>query len=104
MRPIHLASIDKVRPVLVLTRERVRADRTRVTVAPITSRIRGLDTEVPVGREHGIDRESVVSCDNIETIDVSALGRQIGFLRTSEEPALTQALINAFDLRVEELP
>ncbi len=40
MRPIHLAQLDKTRPVLVLTRELVRPHLSRVTVAPITSTIR----------------------------------------------------------------
>lgn len=46
MRPIHLARLDKTRPVLVLTRELVRAhlDTVTVTVAPITSTLRGLST------------------------------------------------------------
>lgn len=104
MRPIHLAQLDKTRPVLVLTRARARAGRSKVTVAPITSTVRGLLTEVPVGRAHGLDHASVIDCDNIRTILVSELGRQIGFLRPSEEPALAVALINAFDLQVEELP
>jgi len=75
MRPIHTARLDKARPVLVLTREIVRPHLSRVTIAPITSTVRGLSTEVPVGRANGLDHDSVVSCDNIVTIPVSALGR-----------------------------
>ena len=55
MRPIHLADLDKTRPVLVLTRELVRPHLTRVTVAPITSRVRGLSSELPVGTANGLD-------------------------------------------------
>lgn len=98
MRPIHLATLDKVRPVLVLTRELVRPHLSRVTVAPITSTIRGLSTELPVGRTNGLDRSSVVSCDNIVTIRTTSLGRQIGRLLPEQEPALTAALHAAFDL------
>ena len=64
MRPIHLAQLDKERPVLILTRELVRPHLTRVTVAAITRTVRGLSTEVPVGTVNGLDYESVVSCDN----------------------------------------
>ncbi|SFE53686.1 type II toxin-antitoxin system PemK/MazF family toxin [Blastococcus tunisiensis] len=102
MRPIHLAALDKTRPVLVLTRELVRPHLTRVTVAPITSTARGLSTEIPVGSDNGLDRASVVSCDNVVTIPTAALGRQIGRLLPEQEPALTAALHAAFDL--EELP
>jgi hypothetical protein len=53
--------LDKTRPVLVLTRDTVRPHLTNVTVAPITSTIRGLSTEVPVGTANGLDHESVIS-------------------------------------------
>jgi Growth inhibitor len=98
MRPIYAARLDKTRPVLILTREVVRPYLSRVTVAPITSTIRGLSTEVPVGRANGLDHASVVSCDNIVTVPVSALGRQLGFLLTEQETALRDAIRAAFDL------
>jgi mRNA interferase MazF len=98
MRPIHLAKLDKTRPVLVLTRELVRPHLIRVTIAPITSRIRGLTTEVPVGSANGLDHECVVSLDNIATITVADLGRQIGRLMPHQELALTEAIHAAFDL------
>jgi mRNA interferase MazF len=98
MRPIHTARLDKTRPVLVLTRERVRPHLTRVTVAPITSTIRGLSTEVPVGQANGLDHACVVSCDNIVTVPVALLGPQVGFLLDEQETALTQAIHAAFDL------
>lgn len=98
MRPIHLARLDKTRPVLVLTREVVRPHLTRVTVAPITSTIRGLSTEVRVDAANGLDHVSVVSCDNIVTVPVSALGRQLGTLLNEQETALTAAIHAAFDL------
>lgn len=102
MRPIHLAHLDKTRPVLVLTRELVRPHLTRVTVAPITSTVRGLSTEVPVGPDNGLDHLGIVSCDNVVTVPTSALGRQIGRLLPDQETALTAALHAAFDL--EDLP
>jgi mRNA interferase MazF len=98
MRPIHAARLDKTRPVLILTREVVRPHLSRVTVAPITSTIRGLSTEVPVGPANGLDRASVVSCDNIVTVPVSALGRRLGFLLAEQETALKDAIRAAFDL------
>ena len=98
MRPIHLATLDKTRPVLVLTRELVRPHLSRVTIAPITSTVRGLSTEIPVGPANGLDHPSVVSCDNVVTIPAVALGRQIGRLLPEQEPFLTAALHLAFDL------
>ena len=98
MRPIHAARLDKTRPVLILTREAVRPYLSRVTVAPITSTIRGLSTEVPVGRANGLTRASVVSCDNIVTVPVSALGRRLGYLLPAQEQHLSAAIVAAFDL------
>lgn len=98
MRPLRSAHLDKTRPVLILTRELVRPHLTRVSVAPITSTIRGLSTEVPVGSANGLDHDSVVSCDNIVTVPTSALGRHLGYLLPAQEPALAAAIRSAFDL------
>jgi mRNA interferase MazF len=88
----------KIRPVLILTREAVRPVRSQVTVAPITSTVRGLTTEVPVGAANGLDRESVVNCDNIVTIQVADLIRPVGFLAEAQELELSDAIAVAFDL------
>ncbi len=98
MRPIHIARLDKARPVLVLTRELVRPHLGTVTVAPITTTIRGLSTEVHVDAANGLAGPSVVSCDNITTIPADALGVQIGGLLDRQEPELTHAIGMAFDL------
>ena len=98
MRPIHLVTIDKKRPALVLTRESVWPHLQRVTVAPVTSRIRGISSEVPVGPRNGLDHESVVNCDGITSILTRDLGPQIGFLLESQELDLTAAIQAAFDL------
>jgi len=98
MRPIHIAHLDKKRPVLVLTREIVIPHLTRVTVAPITSTIRGLSTEVLVGPQNGLSHECVISCDNIVTIPKSDLGKNVGFLFSNQERELAQAIHAAFDL------
>ena len=71
---------DKSRPVLVLTREIVRPHLNSVTIAPITSTIRGLSTELQVGTRNGLSRDCVVACDHITTIPADALGEQIGLL------------------------
>ncbi len=98
MRPIHVAQLDKARPALVLTRELLRPHLATVTVAPITSTIRGLSTEVPVDAANGLAGPSVVSCDSIATIPASALGAQIGVLLDRQEPVLSEAIRVAFDL------
>jgi mRNA interferase MazF len=98
MRAIHLVRMDKVRPALVLTREIALPVLRWVTVAPITSTVRGLATEVPVGAGNGLEHESVVSLDNIRTVAATDLGRRIGFLLPIQERLLTEAIRAAFDL------
>ena len=100
MRDIHVAHLDKARPVVVLTREGVRSAMRRVTVAPITGTMKGLSTEVAIGRANGLDRDCVISCDNVVTIDKAALGRHLGFLFAHQEPALAQAILNAFAVQI----
>lgn len=98
MRAIHLAQLDKLRPAVILTRDIARPHLSRVTVVPITSRIRGISTEIRLGRDNGLDHDSVANCDGIATIPASGLGAQIGFLLDSQEEALTAAIHAAFDL------
>lgn len=98
MHPIWLARLDKTRPVLVLTREEVRAVRRLVTVAPITSTVRGLSSEVSVGRRNGLEHDSAVNLDSITTIPREALVRPLGALLQEQEGALTRAFHAAFDL------
>ncbi len=98
MRPIHIAALDKPRPVLVLTREVVRPVMSTVTVAPITRTVRGLSTEVAVGAANGLDASSVVACDHVTTIPADALGSLIGVLLDDQELELAAAISAAFDL------
>jgi mRNA interferase MazF len=98
MRPIHVARLDKARPVLILTRELVRPHLTTVTIAPITTTVRSLSTEVAVDAANGLAEPSAISCDNITTIPKSALGEQIGVLLDRQEQALSEAIQAAFDL------
>ncbi|MDQ6835538.1 MAG: type II toxin-antitoxin system PemK/MazF family toxin [Actinomycetota bacterium] len=98
MRPIHLARLDKSRPVVVLTRELVRPHLSTVTVAPITTTIRGLSTEVSLGAPNGLEERCVIACEHITTIPVAALAHQVGRLLEEQERDLTDAIRAAFDL------
>jgi mRNA interferase MazF len=84
--------------VLVLTREIVRTHLSTVTVAPITTTIRGLSTEVLCGPPNGLEDRCVVACDHITTIPAGRLGRQVGHLLDEQEIQLTRAVHAAFDL------
>ena len=100
MREICLVRLDKTRPALVLTREAARGAMTKVTVAPITSTIKGLSSEVLVGPDNGLENDSAVSLDNVLTIPVDALGRTVGYLSGEQEAQLARAVVLAYDLEV----
>lgn len=87
------------RPVVLLSRDEAIEVRSLVTVAPVTTKIRGIPTEVPLGAEEGLPRECVANCDTIATIPKPALSRRVGGLGYSKLGALDNALRFALGLR-----
>jgi mRNA interferase MazF len=75
---IWLADLDKTRPVVVLTRDPLGQLLHSVVVAPVTSRIRGLSTEVALGPDEGLRQQSVANLDNIELLSRERLEVRIG--------------------------
>ena len=59
---------DKMRPVLILTRERFIPRLTAVLVAPVTTNVRGIPTEVALGPADGMPRSCAVNFDNTFTL------------------------------------
>ena len=72
------ADLDKVRPVVILTRRRVAPQLARVLVAPITTTVRGIATEVPVGVAEGVREGCAANLDNLQLVPVDRLLRQAG--------------------------
>ena len=103
MRSIAIVQLDKRRPALILTRATKLPLLTWVTVAPITSTIRGLSSEVLVGPRNGLDHDSAVSCDNVTTVRKEAVGETIGLLFDDQEADLSRAISDAFDLEPFDL-
>ena len=69
----------KKKPVLVLTRTEVLDVRELVTVAEVTSSIRGLAAEVRLDHSAvGLDQPSVVNCDGLHTVPQTSLTSQVG--------------------------
>jgi mRNA interferase MazF len=63
--------------------------------APVTSTVRELSTEVPVGPEDGVRLESVANLDNLQLVARSRLVRRIGRARPSTMSAICRALVIA---------
>jgi mRNA interferase MazF len=95
---MHVATWDKRRPVLVLTRELMVGRMSTVTVAPITSTVHGLATEVLVGTRNGLQEQSAVKCDQIVSIPIDQLHEQCGWILDGQELELHDAIRAAFDL------
>jgi mRNA interferase MazF len=83
---------DKLRPVLVLARQCAIDNLRSIMVAPITSTIRGLPSEVRVGIEHGLRHDSAVNLDHVQTVSKARLRRRLGKLRAGDMAAVCRAL------------
>jgi mRNA interferase MazF len=67
-------------------------------VAPVTNRVRDIPTEVPLDRRHGVEEQSVINCDNVQTVPKAALVRYRGTLGPAEVARLNDALRIALGL------
>ena len=74
---------DKKRPVLILTRDSVLEYLGEVTVAPITTIVRNIPSEVFLSKADGIPRDCAVNCDHLQTVSKGKIGPVI----TSLPPA-----------------
>ncbi len=83
---------DKQRPVVVLSRQQVIGLLHTVMVAPVTSSVRGLPSEVPVGVEAGLKHVSAVNLDHVQTVEQSRLVRFIGQVGPAKMREVCRAL------------
>ena len=83
---------DKRRPVVVLTRQEVIPLLRTVMVAPITSTMRGAPSEVRVGTDEGLKRDSAVNLDHVQTVETARLRRFVGSLDRDKMRKVCQAL------------
>jgi mRNA interferase MazF len=92
VRLYQFAPPDKNRPVVVLTRDSAISYLSTVTVAPITSTIRGVPSEVVLGEEDGMKASCAVNLHNAVTISQDRLGRRVGQLNSSRMGEVCAAL------------
>src|SRR5580658_5923236 len=74
---IWLAELDKLRPVVVLTRDPLGRVLHSVIVGPVTSTVRGLHTEVELSEADGVKRRSVVNLDHLQLVSRARLVRRV---------------------------
>ena len=83
IRQYWFAAPDKLRPVLVLTRQSALAYLATVTVAPITSTIRDVPSELMLTEEDGMKAQCAVNLHNLQTVSQDRLGRRLAQLSAS---------------------
>ena len=89
---------DKQRPVLILTRDSVLEYLGEVTIAPITSMIRDIPSEVALGKGEGMKRECAVNCDHLQTVSKARIGALITALTRLKMSEVRDAIVFALNL------
>jgi len=89
------------RPVVLLSRNEAYAVRELITVAPVTTRIRQIPTEVPLGSEEGLPKRCVANLDTITTIPKGTLTERISALPAVKLSEVERALRFALGLRLD---
>ena len=91
-------SPDKKRPVLILSRNSIMGYLGEVTVAPITSTVREIPSEVQLNRQDGMPRECAVNCDHIQTVSKAKIGSLITALSAEKLTRVRDAVTFALAL------
>jgi len=92
------ASPDKKRPVVILTRDSILRYLGEVTVAPITTTIRDIPSEVLLSIHDGMHRDCAVNCDHIQTVSKGKIGAVITQLSPAQMNAVSKAVGFALSL------
>lgn len=86
---------DKKRPVVILSRDSALEFLGEVTVAPITSVVRDIPSEVLLTKKEGMPRECAVNLDHIQTVSKGKIGTLITTLSQEKMSQLRSSLLFA---------
>ena len=89
---------DKSRPVLILTRDSVIDYLGEITVAPVTTTIRDIPSEVLLSKHDGMVRDCAVNCDHLQTVAKAKLGALIATVSQAKMAQIRDAISFALDL------
>lgn len=98
VRWYRFAAPDKPRPVVILTRDSVLAYLGEVTVAPVTTTVRDIPSEVLLGPAEGMKQDCAVNCDHIQTVAKDRIGALLAVLPARKLRELSHAARFALDL------
>lgn len=89
---------DKKRPVLILTRNSVIEYLGEVTIAPLSSTVRDIPSEVFLSTEDGMPKECAVNCDHVQTVAKAKIGSLIATLPAQKMITVGQAVRFALNI------
>jgi mRNA interferase MazF len=89
---------DKKRPVLILTRNSILEYLGEVTVAPITSTVRDIPSEVCLSKDEGMQRDCAINFDHIQTVSKRKIGSLITRLSSVKLKQVREAISFALEL------
>lgn len=95
VRWYRFSTPDKRRPVVILTRDSILEYLAEVTVAPVTSTVRDIPSEVALTKEDGMPRECAVNLDHVQTVSRNKIGSLITTLRSERMTELRSAFLFA---------
>jgi mRNA interferase MazF len=95
IRWYRFGSPDKRRPVVILTRDSALEYLGEVTIAPVTSTIRDIPSEVPLSREDGMPHDCAANLDHVQTVSKSKIGGLIAIMSPQRMHDLRRALLFA---------
>lgn len=89
---------DKKRPVLILTRDSVLEYLGEVTIAPITTTVRDIPSEVFLSTFDGMPKDCAVNCDHLQTVSKGKIGALITSLPRTKMIEVGRAIRFALDI------
>ena len=89
---------DKKRPVLILTRDSILEYLGEVTVAPITSTVRDIPSEVFLSKQDGMTKGCAINFDHIQTVSTGKIGSLVTTLSADKLEQVGVAVQFALDL------
>lgn len=89
---------DKKRPVLILTRDSILEYLGEITIAPITTTVRDIPSEVFLSKADGMSRDCAINCDHIQTVSKGKIGSLITTLPASKIVDVSKAIRFALNL------
>lgn len=89
---------DKRRPVLILTKDELISQLNQITVAQVTTTIRGIDSEVLIDESDGMPEECVINFVSLKTVEKRKISKVITHLSTERMREVREAIEFVFNL------